>query len=66
VNIIAILQAIPLVTKALAGLGEVVASATSDDPAEPLNPLTPLDFEADKALKESRQALNEAAEKLSE
>lgn len=64
-TLLALLQAIPLLTKAAAGLGEIVAGAMSDDPAEPLNPLTPLDFEADKKLKESLQALDGARDLLS-
>ena len=64
-NIFAVIQAITMVSKVVSGLGDVLDSATSNDPAEPINPMMPLNFEADRKLKEAKLLLKSASDTLS-
>lgn len=63
-NIIAAIQAAFLAMQAISKIGETIGDAFGDDPAKPLEPLQPLDYEADKKMRDAALSLREAADAI--
>lgn len=59
-NIIAAIQAVTIAAQAAVKIAEAIQNLVGDDPAKPLEPLQPLNYEADKALRDARVQLGEA------
>jgi hypothetical protein len=63
-NVVAIIQAAAIAAQAAVKIADAIKDAVGDDPAQPLEPIIPLNYEADKKLKEATMGLREAADKV--